>query len=92
MKSTGKFVILSRLNSTTGYAYNDGESISYATTSGTLTADEFPILGLLDSNGPNYLSTDNTHAYDSIGYGFTDAEALMYTNIVSQLQTQLKRA
>ena len=89
-QTTGKHVILSRLSSSTFYAYNNGISSSVANSSGSLDSGNFPLFCILNVGTYNNF-TGNTHVYDTIGYGLTDAEAAMLYTIIQKLQSQLKR-
>lgn len=90
LRTTGNQVILSRLSSTTVYAYNDGVSSNAASTSTTLSSAEFPLFCIYNISTYNN-NTLSTHIYDTIGYGLTDAEAAMFYTVVNDLQKKLKR-
>mgnify|MGYP005609293979 CR=1 FL=1 len=92
LETTGKHVILSRLNNTTVYAYNDGVSSNVAAASVALGSTEFPLFCAYNGTIFTYSNFSlSTHIYDSIGYGLTDAEAAMFYTVVNDLQKKLKR-
>ena len=90
--TSGRSTILYRSSSTVQKHCKDGTVSSSNITSIALANINFPLMGLYNRNTSNYTNfSANSHSYDSIGFGFTDAEATMYHNCIVNLQTLLNR-
>lgn len=88
----GRYTILFRTAAATQKHCRDGVVTSSARTSGALANINFPLLCIYNMTILGYTNTSgNFTGYVSIGTGFTDLEATMMNNVVTDLQNKLRR-